>query len=98
MRRGTTPTLVFTPSRDLSDYARVILTLRNKGKNIDLEGERLQFSEGSFSVTLTQEETLALAGETEAQVRAITSDEVAIASDIVRIDVDRILKDGVIEV
>lgn len=96
MRRGTTPTLVFTTDTDLTDYNRVILTLECGGESFDFEGDRLGVTTDSLSVTLTQAETLALGGIVEAQVRAVSTEGVAIASDICSLDVKRILKEGVI--
>lgn len=97
MRRGTTPTLNFTINNDLTGYARVILTLKGSGKQLDFESERLAVSSDSLSVTLTQEETLGFRGNAEAQVRAVTSEGVAVASDICELDFGRILKEGVID-
>lgn len=96
MRRGTTTTLSFTTTRDLSGFETVVLTIRNKGRNLDFWRDRLAFDEEGFSLTLTQEETLSMAGTAEIQVRAVSADGVAVASDIAAVDVDRILKDGVL--
>lgn len=52
-----------------------------------------------ISVTLTQTETLALTAgnKTEIQLRVLTTDGLALASEIFRENTDYILKDGVIE-
>lgn len=100
MRRGTTPTIPFQTSVDLSGYERVVLTIKSKGKakQVDIERDRLEFAEGGFSVTLTQEETLAFSGKGECQVRFADASGYAGATSIAEIDFDRILKEGVIGV
>lgn len=98
MRRGTTPTLTFTTDMDLTQFSRVILTLKGSNQQIDLEAERLSVASDSLSCTLTQEETLRFKGSVEAQVRAISSEGTAVASDICKLDFKRILKEGVIDV
>lgn len=99
MRRGTTPTIPFEVSADLSGYARVVLTMRSRasGKRIDLERDRLSFTEGGFEVTLTQEETLSMHGEAECQVRFADASGYAGATDIATVDFDRILREGVLD-
>lgn len=99
MRRGTTPTLTFTPTIDVSGFARVVLTIMGSDRTLDIEKERMAFGDGnSFTVTLTQEETLTLGGACEAQLRVASSDGSARASEIVSFRVGRILKNGVLEV
>ena len=100
MYRGTTPTLRFSLPFDTSTLDAVWVTIAQGGKVIinkkksdcDLNGK-------DISVTLTQEETLALKAEnkTEIQIRVLTTDGVALASAIFREDTKCILKDGVIE-
>lgn len=97
MRRGTTPTLTFKPSRDISGFARVVLTIKSSRRPLDFERDRMTFEDGKFRITLTQEETLALCGPCEVQLRAVTSDGFAVASNIVSIDAERIIKQGVLE-
>lgn len=99
MRRGTTPTLTFTPTIDVSGFARVVLTIVGSDRTLDIEKERMTFGEGnSFTVTLTQDETLTLGGGCEAQLRVASSDGMARASEIVSFEVGRILKGGRLEV
>lgn len=100
MYRGTTPTLRFTLPFDTSTLDAVWVTIAQGGEVIinkeksdcDLEGT-------DISVTLTQEETLALTAgnKTEIQLRVLTTDGLALASEIFRENTDYILKDGVIE-
>lgn len=100
MRRGTTPTLTFTPTIDVSGYARVVLTIVGDRRTLDIEKDRMQFTgEGTtFTVTLTQDETLTLGGTCEAQLRVASLDGSARASEIVTFDVGRILRNGRLEV
>lgn len=107
MRRGTTPTITLTVDKDVSDGWTLYATFRSGMHNVTLENDRMTIelepsteTEGDktlITVTLTQEETLSLGvGNAEVQVRAI-KDSTAIATDIQRVDVGRILKDGVID-
>lgn len=100
MRRGTTPTLTFTPTIDVSGFARVVLTIVGRDRTLDVEKDRMAFTgEGNtFTVTLTQDETLSLGGPCEAQLRIVSSDGSARASEIVSFQVGRILKNGRLEV
>lgn len=100
MYRGTTPTLKFTLPFDTSTLDAVWVTIAQGGNVIidktkvdcDLKGKEI-------IVTLTQEETLALKAESKAeiQLRVLTTDGLALASEIFREDTKCILKDGVIE-
>lgn len=99
MKRGTTPTLTLTVDADISDWT-VYASFKANGEVFTFENDRLQMTAEddvtTILLTLTQEETLAMRGSAEVQVRAIKNGT-AIATDIQRIDVDRILKDGVID-
>lgn len=98
MRRGTTPTLTFALDVTFESLDSAYLTIRQSGRELTLEKDRMQAVEGGFSVRLTQEETLSLMADADCrvQLRAISGGE-AIASNIVQIPVGRILMDGVIE-
>ncbi len=106
MRRGTTPTITLTVDKDVSTWT-LYATFRSGMHNVTLENDRMtvelepetetEEAKTLITVTLTQEETLSLGvGNAEVQVRAI-KDGTAIATDIQRVDVGRILKDGVID-
>ena len=100
MRRGTTPTLRVTTTIDISQWARVIVTLKGD-KQIDIEKDRLVFDENNpkrFWFTLTQKETLDVGALAEMQIRILSSDGVARASDIKTLRFGRILKWGVLNV
>ena len=100
MYRGTTPTLKFTLPFDTSTLEAVWVTIAQGGKVIiNKEKSDCDLKGNDISVTLTQEETLALESENKAeiQLRVLTTDGLALASEIFRENTDYILKDGVIE-
>lgn len=97
MRRGTTPTITLTVDADIADWTMYV-TLSNGGNLLTFEDDRLTKTlEGPQTVIhfeLTQEETLAFSvGSVEIQIRAI-KDGVAIATNIEKMDVNRIILDG----
>lgn len=98
MRRGTTPINVFTTDVDLTDASVIFLTYQQFGKTvIEIEkGDRLEVEEDQISVRLTQSETLMLdpTAEVRVQIRAGFDDGSRIASNIMRLGVQDILKDG----
>ena len=100
MYRGTTPTLVFTvtPELDLSTLAEAWLTIRQAEVEITHSLPDLVPTEGGFSVTLTQAETLGLSASASCrvQLRALTGAGQAMASNILSLPVGGILKCGVI--
>lgn len=99
MIRGTTPTLEFTIPFDAGQLAEAYVTLSQNGEIvIDKALHDCQCGGNKLSVKLTQEETLKLQCEciTEIQIRARTLEGEAIASNIIREQTERILKDGVI--
>lgn len=100
MRRGTTPTLVFsvTPPLDLGALAEAWLTIRQAGVEITHGLAEFTATETGFSTTLTQAETLQLAGSASCriQLRVLTGAGQALASNILTVPVGGILKDGII--
>ena len=99
MIRGTTPTLEFTIPFNTSLLAEAFVTLsQNENVILDKALHECKCEERKLSVKLTQEETLKLDCncKTEIQVRARTLEGEALASDIVVVNTERILKDGVI--
>ena len=98
MYRGTTPTLVFTvtPELDLSALAEAWLTIRQAEVEITHSLPDLVPTEGGFSVTLTQAETLGLSASASCrvQLRALTGAGQAMASNILSLPVGGILKCG----
>lgn len=100
MKRGTTPTLTLTVDADISDWTKYV-TFRANCRIVTIEDDRLEATYAdnmtTITLTLTQEETLALnVGACEVQVRAIKNGT-AVATDIAKVDVGRILKEGVID-
>lgn len=99
MYRGTTPTLSFKLPFDTSDLSAAWVTLAQDGRVIIDKPMSDCVLEGNvLAVTLTQEETLKLTAEnrTEVQLRVKTTDGIAMASTIWRVEAEKILKDEVI--
>lgn len=103
--RGTTPTLVFNVKNDIDlDTIEVLwITFRPKNgtnlkeKTYDLDDVVIDSAKRTITLNLTQEDTLAFAGDTMlVQIRARLTNDVAYASAIMEINIDRILKAGVI--
>lgn len=97
MRRGTTPTISLTVNANIVDWTMYV-TFANGGNIVTFEDDRLvKILNGEQTIiefTLTQEETLAFAvGSVEVQIRAI-KDGVAMATNIDKLDVNRIILDG----
>lgn len=99
MIRGTTPRLEFTLPFDTDLLAEAYVTLSQQGKTvIEKRLEECEAEENLLAIRLTQEETLKLVSgqTTEIQIRARTSTGDALASSIIHVSTERILKDGVI--
>ena len=100
MRRGTTPAIVLEAiGRDLTQW-KVYVTLKNESNLLTLENDDLTmtYSEGitTIAFSLTQEQTLAFdIGTCEVEIRAI-HDGTAVATEIGKLEVNRILLEGVI--
>ena len=103
MIRGTTPTLVFNLPFNTKIIKSLYITIRDYNLNnstiLEKTLENCEVTETSVSVTLTQEETLKFSNgsKIDVQLRLITNDNVALASQIFTTSIDKILKDGVIE-
>lgn len=100
MTRGTTPTHKFNVNVDLTE-ARVYVTYKQRGsviveRNNEEETNTLTIDSESVVLTLTQEETLKFYTneKVDIQIRAVFEDGTAIASSIVSVYTDKILKDG----
>lgn len=105
MRRGTTPTEVYTienpgTSVDLSYCTQVWATITDRsGRDFTWDINRLVIDTANNKVelTLTQEETLAFAvGTARAQLRFLEDDGTAFASKPVSFQIDDVRKGGVI--
>lgn len=93
LRRGTTPTLRFETSEDLTSCDRIILTLKGERGTVQVETPRLEVDAEGITAYLTQADTLVLGDPVEVQVRA-RAGGVAVASDILTIGFKRILRGG----
>lgn len=100
MRRGSTPTNVFTVPFDLSQATVYISYEQGKRVVVEKTGEDLIFDHSedyTITVNLTQEDTLAFVpGEVLIQIRYVFPTGDADASNIIRTTAERIIKDGVI--
>ena len=103
MTRGTTPTHKLNVNVNLIS-AKVYVTYKQRGSviversNEDTD-DTLIIDEKSITLTLTQEETLKFYAneKVEIQIRAVFEDGEAIASNIVSLYTDKILKEGEIQ-
>lgn len=99
MIRGTTPRLEFVLPFDTGLLAEAWVTIsQNRSVVIDKRLSECVCEAEKLICTLTQEETLRLSCDckTELQVRARTEDGNVLASEIIVVSAERILKDGVI--
>jgi len=108
MRRGTTPSLTINLDYKRADIAAAWVSIAQNGtllidKTLESEGVTIEdVTDGTgthavITMTLTQSDTLQLSqGSAELQVRALMVDDTAAASNIAKLTVKRILKDGVI--
>lgn len=101
MKRGTTPRVLLTVNglELKGDEQRIIVTIKQKAVQLDYEDDDITVNteKNTITVYMTQEQTLRLKqGSAQIQLRIRTKDGVAIASNIVSIDVGEILKEGII--
>lgn len=101
MYRGTTPTLYLEldTELDLSNLAEMWVTFKSPTVEITKTLSEVVFDSETnvITVILSQNETLQLFnGKADVQVRLRTSDDLAYATDIVDVEIGRILKEGVI--
>lgn len=99
MRRGTTPTLQITVT-GLTDIEvqNLYLTLRQGQTTIEKTESGVTIDGEVISANLTQEETLSLVAKVDValQLRVLSTNNTAYASNIVTVPVEAILKEGVI--
>lgn len=99
MRRGTTPTLQITVT-GLTDIEvqNLYLTLRQGQTTIEKTESGVTIDGEVISATLTQEETLSLTAKMDVamQLRVLSTNNTAYASNIITVPVEAILKEGVI--
>lgn len=100
MIRGTTPTLLFTLPFDVNMIQVCSIAFAQNNKLVlekQLEDCNIT-DKNTLSLKLTQEDTLLFKDSilTEIQLRVKTDSNDAIASNIIKVSTDKILKDGVI--
>ena len=99
MRRGTTPTISITV-KGLSDIQinKAYLTLKQRGTVVEKTEADMKIDGDMLQVALTQEETLKFMARAEinVQLRVLSTNNTAYASNIVTVPVEAILKEGVI--
>ena len=104
--RGTTPTLTFHVKNEqlnLDDIAEIWITFKTKAGvtprevTYDINDVLIDNTEHTITLNLTQEDTLAFT-ETNmvVQLRVRFNNDLAYASSIIGIDIQHILKEGVI--
>lgn len=99
MRRGTTPRIIWKLPFSMEIVVEMWLTLSQRSREVLTKTKAEMIEEnGSVYVTLSQEDTLSLDDhcDVEIQVRGRTTAGEAFASQIRRVTVEEILKDGVI--
>ena len=104
MIRGTTPTHIFKTNADLSEGVSELYITYEQGTTVvekTLSDCTIDTEDGvsSITVTLTQNETLSFADSgyvADVQIRVKFNDGTALASNILRVPISKILKDGVI--
>lgn len=105
MYRGTTPSINFVVPQDtpIAELSELYITFNQENKTVlefSKSSDEVEFviSENTIRVNLTQEDTLKLNADYKVQIqlRAKTVGGVALATPIMKKDVLRILKDGVI--
>lgn len=99
MIRFTTPTHVFKTNIDLTQAGVIFITYKQGGNTVvEKTKEDLTIEQDQLSVKLTQEDTgkFVQGNPVEIQIRVRFDDDTAIASNIMKTTVERVLKDGVI--
>ena len=100
MIRGTSPTIVLKLiGMDLDRIETAYVTFKQGRRGITkiTTGDDVTITEEGLEVFLSQEDTLEFKpGEVQIQVRGMTTDNVAFATDIVTREMNDILQEGVI--
>ena len=101
MIRGTTPTLRFKIPYTEEQIQLGYITFSRKGEvflDVPFSDNRVLVENYAIYITFTQEDTLRFNSRTvySVQLRILLQDDIAVASNIITIPVDSILKNGVI--
>lgn len=96
MIRGTTPTLAFTLPFSAENIAELYITFTQCGKQvIEKSLDECIVESNVVKVKLTQTDTLAFScRQADIQIRAKFTNGEAVASEIIQMSVERVLKDG----
>ena len=99
MRRGTTPTFkIKIDGIRIDELKSIYVTFKQYNTEITKRKEDVEIEENTISVKMSQEETLSFTnGRVNVQIRGLTDMGIAIGSNIYSVQVEDILKDGVIE-
>lgn len=95
IRQGTTPTHTFTVPIITGDLKVVHIAYAQNSQVLFVKDtESVKMGANELSVTLTQDETLQIdpRRNVEIQVRVVTLDGTAMASDIITVPADRVLE------
>lgn len=100
MFRGTTPILTFKVPFDTDIITKCYITFAQNGVVIlEKELEDVTLENKRIILPLSQEDTLACNTTNkivEIQLRVLTNEDKALASKVISVAIDKILKDGVI--
>ena len=98
MRRGTTPKHTFTLPFDTDTLSKVRIIYAQDEIPVLIRDDAT-LGGNTVEVKLTQEETLALPAPSTAnvQLRVLTLEDIALATEVQKISVKRLLKEDVIE-
>ena len=98
MIRYTTPTITFSLPFEASYLTAAYISLLQGSTAVDKTLADCETSEKTLSITLSQEETAGFAAGTpvKVQLRCVGNDGKAYASRQFRLDVDDVLKEGVL--
>ena len=97
MYRGTTPTFTFTLPIECETISKLSVAFKQGGELLFERGLPDVTSGNVLSCTLTEEETLQLRGDTELQIQLrVGVGSARMASQVFRVPVSQILKDGVL--
>lgn len=97
MYRGTTPSLVFKFPFNISEFNALYVTFDQQlGRKLERTLNDTIVEDNTLIVNLSQEETLSFISDrpVKVQIRAKKPDGTAMASNIITLDVKKILKGG----
>lgn len=99
MKRGTTPTHIFTLPFDARSASIVKIIYAQNSKKVFIKtGDDIVLNGNTITTKLTQEDTFSLDCNmlVEIQVRVLLNDNTALASDIIRVTVEKCLENEVL--